>query len=1506
MMMSIISLFFIILLINMLLFRGEKKRNLFVEKQSFSLKRAIAPLSLCLIYVMFALATSFTFTAELNHNHAHAETSVEHTLNDGHNHSADDGHNHESEITLIDNHYHCTNDHDYCTDDHYHCIDDHDHCDLENSSEHKNNLESDNQNEIIDETSSSNSSETEIKLEDSLIDNILKNEVLENSPILSRPAIPKIYSSKKSNSKSYSSQRVAFATNEKVYGATENTCAHTTMNFVAQKYTELYHYDEYKCASCNHIEHRNTTLHTISSELDHDNYYHWTSNKCTACGYIKDTNKAEHTRVMTYVSNDSSTHDVIVVCSECKVELNRVTQAHTLTNGICDLCDYGCSHTSKSTVYETLNETQHNVVKVCDKCKKRVSVTAQNHTWTGNHCEICDYYCKCPSSSLQTKYSQISGDNNSHYIYTKCSICGTESAKSKQEHTYDSSTGKCTKCSYSCTHPSESSEYIYYSYSQHTIKKTCDLCGYNTDNPRENHNWSSGTCTKCNHTCTHPTKNESFSSNGESGHNFKQTCYYCSTVLINRDDPHTFSSSTGKCTKCDYTCLHNKTQTTSYTSNNDTTHTVVVNCDVCGKQLSSTSENHNYSSSTCTNCSHACGHSNKTTSYTYVSSTQHKIYVYCPDCKTVRRNENISHTTTKQYRLKDNSVHYYDYICSQCHPTFVQNSSQTEAHTWNSGDGKCKVCGGSCTHPTKQYYYVTSGQTTHGYVTQCSVCKKVLNTETQPHNWNGDDKCDNCNQVCDCTNTTTHYIQISGNRTNHKAYWTCDNCDNEGEPYTEAHTISNNVCTLCGYVLCTHPNTKITYEPLSSSDSNYDTKHKVITTCESCGMVTNTTTISHTLSTTTQTDSSYHWTRTTCSTCGYSKDSTKTAHSYSTLVTSNCQTTTTHYDLYKCSCGVTAHKNEASHGSWINTYPTGSSDRTLTQHKIVPKCGTCGYLDTSNATWGNHEWGETGTSEGDDCQICGYSCSCSSKTYGSKFDYTSNGSSGHSYIQEWSCNNCNYTGRSTFTESHTLATGSAGHDSSTHWSSYSYCTLCKYTTKSTSSHSYTTSYEKTSSYYNHNVIKTCSCGYSYTSGTGSHSWGTGSSADDCSLCGFACNCPSDHRTYSDKSNYSSKGSSGHSYSQTWYCGYCDYSSTSTYTESHSGDPCSLCGYASHTHSYDSFDGLGMDSGYHWEIYSCSCGSTTTKNKKAHSFTTVSKGYNSSQHWAAYQSCSSCGYNTQTLSPHSFTYDTDDYNSTQHWDLYTCSCGAEQKKNIASHDFDDYPAGSNSIYHWDAYKNCSTCGYSTRSSVKHTETYHYTKHDSSDHYYTIDCLECGYHIKTATKQSHSLSGGYCSKCGYCAHSSTTKSYEQIYIKAGKANPSQHKVITKCSKCKTTISSTTEPHKFFETIDGALACSCGFTSDRSLSAPRPPIDMNPEPSYNSAKDTTNETEKITPVFYNKNGELLKTTDDDENILSTLSTSDPKNKTTNSLLSSTALIPKSDKEFSPEKRNSSVPNN
>ena len=205
------------------------------------------------------------------------------------------------------------------------------------------------------------------------------------------------------------------------------------------------------------------------------------------------------------------TSGITVIACRCGERSIGGSSTHTLI-------DNGC---------EYLNETSHNIIKKCEECDMNVLNVAEDHTFVSGVCNKCNYTCTHPFAHLNNGTCKLCGHdvsaNCSHQEYQlssyiinddfthkniyECTVCRLSYTGIDEPHCYDYISGEngiitCINCNHTCTHSNvyvtyeddiidftetEDSYWFTYSDQYHIKVSECTACG-SLSSEREAHN----------------------------------------------------------------------------------------------------------------------------------------------------------------------------------------------------------------------------------------------------------------------------------------------------------------------------------------------------------------------------------------------------------------------------------------------------------------------------------------------------------------------------------------------------------------------------------------------------------------------------------------------------------------------------------------------------------------------------------------------------------------------------------------------------------------------------------------------------------------------------------------------------------------------------------------------------------------------------------------------------------------------------------------------------------
>ena len=286
--------------------------------------------------------------------------------------------------------------------------------------------------------------------------------------------------------------------------------------------------------------------------------------------------------------------------------------------------------------------------------------------------------------------------------------------------------------------------------------------------------------------CSHSYTKVYTAENGEM-HSYVSKCTKCGTVTEGWGYSgwldHTFNSN-GKCTACGF-CKHSNTKKV-YAYENGNMHSYNSYCYGCGQTVEgwgySDWEDHTFSGNSCTKCGYTktCSHSNTSTKYSNLSSSQHKYWTHCNSCGIDFNYVTTSHSWSYgSWSATSDTQHERSKSCA-C----GASSSETGSHSFSGNT--CRSCGytkvstpavqanvslsasgpsgslGSAGGEIASETYPAS-YTVYASATGCSVTKIVYTLNGRTYTQNGSSVTITANSRNDFyTSTFTAYTDVSG------------------------------------------------------------------------------------------------------------------------------------------------------------------------------------------------------------------------------------------------------------------------------------------------------------------------------------------------------------------------------------------------------------------------------------------------------------------------------------------------------------------------------------------------------------------------------------------------------------------------------------------------------------------------------------------------------------------------------------------------------------------------
>ena len=475
--------------------------------------------------------------------------------------------------------------------------------------------------------------------------------------------------------------------------------------------------------------------------------------------------------------------------------------------------------------------------------------------------------------------------------------------------------------------------------------------------------------------CSHPAPYyEEWFENDNETHDYYRYCYTCGDLLeYIADQLHTYPTGSSQCA-CGYsTCAHPST-TSVYVDKDETYHTNIITCNICGEIVLSEPYEHLKSTTyvndgasghrSVTTCAYDCGYSKTgaveavhayenldVVSYRQRESsdwTYHDEWKSCSKCGYEAKGGKVRHDydpdppyTESQY-AENNDIHFIDVYCKYCNWHDWENNGD---HTFDPTTKKCTVCGRKCNHKDANGNFVTEIEyggpddtATHWYQEYCPRCDTYVVAESRTHEsiWTGE----YYNNTYDSTLANTH-----------AKMYRCP-CGREWTDYWYDMQES-----------CTYGSPSNTYE----KDANGHWRVKACTVCKNTVKVDVT---SHTMK-------GYYHSDSTCTICSYKCTATTTSGYVYVYISSSQHT-------YYTKCSVCLKPKSAG----------SSSSHSGTTTNGVTKCSYCGSIQSGSTYTCPHSWDTTDMSNVD-CYLCSATCSHSSTAT----KYVSENSSQHATIK---------------------------------------------------------------------------------------------------------------------------------------------------------------------------------------------------------------------------------------------------------------------------------------------------------------------------------------------------------------------------------------------------------------------------------------------------------------------------------------------------------------------------
>ena len=137
-----------------------------------------------------------------------------------------------------------------------------------------------------------------------------------------------------------------------------------------------------------------------------------------------------HNYVHIYTMENGDMHSYVSQCTACGLITEGWGYAgwenHEFSNSVCTKCKYSktCAHSSTTTKYTSVSDTQHKIVTHCNSCGVDNNKGTESHSWTNDSCSV----------ESDTKHKRV-----------KVCVCGEKTAES-EAHTFVGQT--CSGCGY--------------------------------------------------------------------------------------------------------------------------------------------------------------------------------------------------------------------------------------------------------------------------------------------------------------------------------------------------------------------------------------------------------------------------------------------------------------------------------------------------------------------------------------------------------------------------------------------------------------------------------------------------------------------------------------------------------------------------------------------------------------------------------------------------------------------------------------------------------------------------------------------------------------------------------------------------------------------------------------------------------------------------------------------------------------------------------------------------
>lgn len=469
--------------------------------------------------------------------------------------------------------------------------------------------------------------------------------------------------------------------------------------------------------------------------------------------------------------------------------------AHTYSDGVCDTCQYVCSHAGENVTWDTDATTHTKHYVNCGKTEP-----AAPHNWNNGVCQDCGYQC------------QHTGGTATCMAKAQCETCGELYGELDPDN-------------------HEQTNFVS-SADGHYAEHPC--CHHNGD--FEPHRWNAGTCEVCRYTHICGEEAGHWESDGDRHEYVRDICGKREQKGTHTAQTEATCTSKAVCSVCqlEYGDVNpnNHTRSPRWICT-EQTHKQHYDC--CDAEVNS--GNHRWSNGVCADCQYVCGHTGGTATCKTRAKCEickefygnldgdnhekaaiwvktelvHRQYYPCCDADIVAQAEHVGGTATCQEKAvctvcgtsygeidpnhhtmeavwdNDFDTHWRYYRC--CHQDIIPKAAHTGGTATCKLPARCEVCNNLYGMPdpsnhAKEAVWITTADT-HKQVYPC--CDTVIVPETAHNGGTAgctrQAKCTACGESYGSLNPDAHLSMChvpaaspttwsNGNR----EYWYCPDC----------------------------------------------------------------------------------------------------------------------------------------------------------------------------------------------------------------------------------------------------------------------------------------------------------------------------------------------------------------------------------------------------------------------------------------------------------------------------------------------------------------------------------------------------------------------------------------------------------------------------------------------------------------------------------------------------------------------------------------------------------